>query len=154
MWWLFFQLLVAQVTGCKTMCAILIPTPDYVLLGTYSHCPSVTMQLLNRARYIHGPQGAPRYIEYTQCRVCPGEVLRFELDRGVPLEPQNPNPSLRVILAEKGTHFKDFSWKNRPIFQKFRDFRGFRHAKTRKFGLSQKSWPMFKDFLVKNGTHV
>ena len=35
----------------------------------------------------------------------PRGVLRFELDRGVPLEPQNPYPSLRVILAEKGTHF-------------------------------------------------
>ena len=35
----------------------------------------------------------------------PGGVLRFELDRGVPLEPQNPYPSLRVILAKKGTHF-------------------------------------------------
>ena len=32
-------------------------------------------------------------------------VLRFELDRGVPLEPQNPYPSLRVTLAKKGTHF-------------------------------------------------
>ena len=32
-------------------------------------------------------------------------VLRFELDSGVPLEPQNPFPSLRVILAKKGTHF-------------------------------------------------
>ena len=35
----------------------------------------------------------------------PRGVLRFELVRGVPLEPQNPYPSLRVILAEKGTHF-------------------------------------------------
>ena len=34
-----------------------------------------------------------------------GGELRFELDRGVPLEPQNPYPSLRVILAEKVTHF-------------------------------------------------
>ena len=34
-----------------------------------------------------------------------GGVLRFELDRGVLLKPQNPYPSLRVILAEKGTHF-------------------------------------------------
>ena len=34
-----------------------------------------------------------------------GGVLRFELDRGVPLEPQNPYPSLRVILAKQGTHF-------------------------------------------------
>ena len=35
----------------------------------------------------------------------PGGVLRFELDKGVPLESQNPYPFLRVILAEKGTHF-------------------------------------------------
>ena len=35
----------------------------------------------------------------------PAGALRFELDRGVPLEPQNPYLSLRVILAEKGTHF-------------------------------------------------
>ena len=34
-----------------------------------------------------------------------GGVLRFELDRGVPLVPQNPYPSLRVISAKKGTHF-------------------------------------------------
>ena len=33
-----------------------------------------------------------------------GGVLRFGLDRVVPLKPQNPYPSLRVILAEKGTH--------------------------------------------------
>ena len=57
-------------------------------------------------------------------------VLRFELGRGVPLKPPNPYPSLRVILAEKGTHFQGFFLKNRPIFQKFHDFRGFRHAKT------------------------
>ena len=81
--------------------------------------------------------------------VPPRGVLRFELDRGVPLEAQNPYPSLRVILAEKGTHFKGFFLKNRPIFQKFRDFQSFRHAKTQKVWLSQKSWPMFKDFLVK-----
>ena len=55
---------------------------------------------------------------------------------GVPLEPQNPYPSLRVILAEKGTHFEGFFLKNRPFFQ---NFRGFRHAKPRKLGLSQKS---------------
>ena len=34
-----------------------------------------------------------------------GGVLRFELDRGVQLKPQNPYPSVRVILAKKGTHF-------------------------------------------------
>ena len=32
-------------------------------------------------------------------------ALRFELDMGVRLEPQNPYPSLGVILSEKGTHF-------------------------------------------------
>ena len=81
-----------------------------------------------------------------------GGVLRFELDMGVPLEPQNPYPSLKVILAKKGTHFLRFSFKNMLIFQKFRDFRGFHMAKTptiTNLGLSQKSWPMFKDFLGK-----
>ena len=68
-----------------------------------------------------------------------GGVLRFELDRCVPLEPQNPYPSLRAILAKKGS-FQGFSFKNRPIFQKFRDLG---------LALSQKSWPMFKDFLGK-----
>ena len=32
-------------------------------------------------------------------------VLRFGLDMGVPFEPQNPHPPLRVILAEKGTQY-------------------------------------------------
>ena len=34
-----------------------------------------------------------------------GGVLRFGSDGGVPLKPPNLYPSLRVILAEKGTHF-------------------------------------------------
>ena len=34
-----------------------------------------------------------------------GGVLRFGSDGGVPLKPPNPYPSLRVILAEKGTHY-------------------------------------------------
>ena len=34
----------------------------------------------------------------------PGGVLRFGLDGGVLLEPQNPYPSLRVIFGGKGTH--------------------------------------------------
>ena len=38
-------------------------------------------------------------------RTVPRGVLRFEMDMGVPLEPQNPYPSLRVILAETGTYF-------------------------------------------------
>ena len=35
-------------------------------------------------------------------------VLTFGLDGGVPFEPRNPYPFLRVILAEKGTHFRHF----------------------------------------------
>ena len=34
-----------------------------------------------------------------------GGVLRFGSDGGVPLKPPNLYPSLRVILAEKGTHY-------------------------------------------------
>ena len=34
-----------------------------------------------------------------------GGVLRFGSDGGVPLKPANPYLSLRVILAEKGTHY-------------------------------------------------
>ena len=34
-----------------------------------------------------------------------GGVLRFGSDGDVPLKPPNPYPSLRVILAEKGTHY-------------------------------------------------
>ena len=34
-----------------------------------------------------------------------GGVLRFGSDGGVPLKPLNPYLSLRVILAEKGTHY-------------------------------------------------
>ena len=34
-----------------------------------------------------------------------GGVLRFGSDGGVPLKPPNPYLSLRVILAEKGTHY-------------------------------------------------
>ena len=49
----------------------------------------------------------------------PPEVLIFGLDGGVPLEPQNPYPFLRLILAEKGTHF--FS-KYSPIFHNFQEF--------------------------------
>ena len=69
-------------------------------------------------------------------RGLPGGGTQIWVDRGVPLEPQNPYPSLKVILAVKGTYFKGFFLKNRPSFQKFR---GFRHVKTQKFGLSQKS---------------
>ena len=60
------------------------------------HC-SYSLQTLNREVAICNAPGG-------------GGVIRFELDRGVSLEPQNPYPSLRVILAKKGTHFKGFSF--------------------------------------------
>ena len=53
-----------------------------------------------------------------------GGILRLGLDGGVPLEPQNPYPSLRVILAEKGTHCQGFFLKNRPIFSQILQFSG------------------------------
>ena len=34
-----------------------------------------------------------------------GGVFRFGSDGGVPLKPPNLYPSLRVILAENGTHY-------------------------------------------------
>ena len=41
----------------------------------------------------------------------PGGVLRFELDRGVPLEPQNPYPSLRVIWPKRYPFLRIFLQK-------------------------------------------
>ena len=55
------------------------------------------------------------------------EVLRFGLDKVVPLEPQNPYPILRVILAEKVSIFSDSSW-NMGLFFNF-----FIHANTKIF---------------------
>ena len=43
--------------------------------------------------YVGGPPGGG------------GGVLRFGSDGGVPLKPPNPYPSLRVILAKRGTHY-------------------------------------------------
>ena len=53
--------------------------------------------------------------------ICPGRrgVLRFGLDRSLPLAPRNPYPCLRVILAEIGTRFQGFFSKYRPIFHNF-----------------------------------
>ena len=79
-------------------------------------------------------------------------VLRFELDRGVPLEPQNPYPSLRVNLAKRVPIFMDFPSKIGLFFKNFPIFGVFpwrKPRKSRNLGLSQKSWPMFKDFLGK-----
>ena len=51
-------------------------------------------------------------------------VLRFGSDGGVPLKPPNPYLSLRVILAEKGTHLiRVFSQEN-DVFVYFSDKKG------------------------------
>ena len=81
---------------------------------------------------------------------------------GVPLKLQNPYSSLRVIVAKTGYPFlRIFFVKNKAIlglfFKNFAILEGFtwqKPPKLQNFVLIQKSWPMFKDFLVKNGTHV
>ena len=61
----------------------------------------------------------------------PGGVLRFGLDGSLRLEPQNPYPCLRVILTEKGTHFKGFFSKYiGPFFTIF----GCSHGEHQNFG--------------------
>ena len=63
-------------------------------------------------------------------------VLRFELDRGVPLEPQNPYPPSQIgLFFKNSTIFGVFAWR--------------KPRKLCNLGLSQKRWPMFKDFLGK-----
>ena len=64
---------------------------------------------------------------------------------GVLLKPQNYFPFIRVILAEKGTHFRDFSRNNRSICQ---NLWVFAWEKLRKFW---KNGPMFKYIFVKIG---
>ena len=66
-----------------------------------------------------------------------GGVLRFGLDRGVPLEPRNPYPLLRVIVAGKGTHFGEFLVKIGQFFHNF----------CQKFWIFLKNGPMFRDIL-------
>ena len=70
-------------------------------------------------------------------------VLRFGLDN-VPLELQDPYPFLRVILAEKGTHFGGY-FKYRPIFHTFQ------MLACQKFWKFGKNGPMFSGILVENG---
>ena len=50
-------------------------------------------------------RGAARYSEGSLIPGGGGGVLRCCLDGGARLKPPNPYPSLRVILAEKGTHY-------------------------------------------------
>ena len=64
--------------------------------------------------------------------------------QGCAVQASKPLPIFKGDFGRKGYP----SWKIGPFFKNFA------MAKTRKFGLSQKRWPMFKDFLIKNGTHV
>ena len=91
-----------------------------------------------------------------------GGVLRCCLDGGARLKPPNPYPSLRVILAEKGTHYQGFGGKGYPllgifsqenyVFVYFSDEMGeisSIYSKITKVG------GMFRDFPApKTGTHV
>ena len=49
----------------------------------------------------------------------PSPVLRFSLNRGMPLDPWNPYSFLMVILAEKVPIFSNFSWNVSPFFTNF-----------------------------------
>ena len=84
-------------------------------------------------------------------------LLRFGSDGGVPLKPPNLYPSLRVILAEKGTHYLGFSFKKMmflctlatkwakisSIYSKITKL----HPMFRDF--SAKPYPMFRGFFAK-----
>ena len=61
--------------------------------------------------------------------------------QGVLLEPRNPYPLLRVILAENGTHLLGFFLKYRPISHNFEKF-------------WEKNGHMSKYSFEENGTHV
>ena len=78
-------------------------------------------------------------------------VLKFVLDRGVPLEPQNPYPSLRVILAKKVHIFKDYPSKIGLFFKNSAIFGPENHVI---WGSVRKVDPCLRIFWVKNGTHV
>ena len=73
-------------------------------------------------------------------------LLRFGLDGGVLLEPRNPYPFVRVILAEEVPIFRDFSWNIGPFFSGFSGM-----ANNPKV---MENRPMFSDICVGNGTHV
>ena len=79
------------------------------------HLFTVLWECLTNVTILHLNDHCPRSYN-------PGGVLRFELDRGVPLKPKNPYPSLRVILAKKVPILKDFPskiglfFKNSAIF--------------------------------------
>ena len=84
-------------------------------------------------------------------RMWPGKgVLRFGLDRGVLLEPQNPYPFLRVIFAKGVPISKDFSWNIGQFFI----FCRWTPPKHPKFWTSWKNRPMSKGFYSEKQTHV
>ena len=68
-------------------------------------CRLTGMKFLPRARKLLVCRIFPLWNQQTISSTRGGGVLRFELDKGVPLKLQNPYPSLRVILAKKGYPF-------------------------------------------------
>ena len=124
------------------------------LVFEVGYCPRNKIHIIrvvfqDQAMYARTSFRGAKMCKIGKKRVCfwPGEVLRFELDRGVLLGPQNPYPSLRVILAKKG----NFPSKTGIFFKKSAIFRVFAWWKPQKsscnLGLGQGSWPTFKDFL-------
>ena len=72
-------------------------------------------------------------------------ALRFNLDRGVLLEPQTLT-HFKVILAEKGTHFVRICLGSIDTFFKLSPCG---HPQNFWFGLENR--PMFRDFFKKMG---
>ena len=68
-----------------------LPTPKLSPLSKIASILASPLQSQTREQALYSPGG--------------GGVLRFGFDGGVPLKPPNLYPSLRVILAGKGTHY-------------------------------------------------
>ena len=67
--------------------------------------------------------------------------------QGCAAQASKPLPIFKVHFGRKRVPIvKDFSWKIGPFFKNCAILGGFRHAKTQKFGLSQKMGPIIKDF--------
>ena len=60
----------------------------------------------------------------------PGGVLRFELDRGVPLEPQKPIPIFKGDFGQKGYPFLMIFLQKFAYFSKISQFSGFSHGEN------------------------
>ena len=89
---------------------------------------------------------------FAPCTLDPGGgVLDFGLDGSVPPGPRDPNPCLEV---KKVPMFRDFAQKMDPCLGIFWKFSGLALRAQKIFVILTKNGPMFRDFGIKNGTHV